>query len=163
MTHEQVPFDEFMRRAAQLPVVKDTPETRAAIQKARDELNDTSCLEAFQGACDAVPIVWEDESHGSYDIDELDKEFRKRLYKDTAGGDPATQLIREALNYLSHSRCEVCKGPATREALKHVPSFCDEHGLHDLIRLSSEIQYRDLRNANWIRKAVALLKERDGI
>jgi len=83
MTHEQVPFDEFMRRVMQPLPVKDTPETRAAIEKARADLHDTSMLEAFQEACDAVPIVWEDESHGSYDIDELDKEFKKRLYKDT--------------------------------------------------------------------------------
>ena len=72
--------------------------------------------------------------------------FLKKCMRNAMKKDPATQLIREALDIrASHSHCQVCKGPATREALKHVPLFCDEHGLHDLIRLGDEeIQYRDL-------------------
>jgi hypothetical protein len=80
----QVTFEEFMRRVAVPIPVKDTPETRAALQKARDELHDTSMLEALQGACDAS-MQWEDQYHASYDFDALDKEFRKRLYKDQDG------------------------------------------------------------------------------
>lgn len=38
MIHSQVTFDEFMRRVAQPLPVKDTPETRAAVQMAREEL-----------------------------------------------------------------------------------------------------------------------------
>jgi hypothetical protein len=91
--------------------------------------------------------------------------FLKKCVIDAVKNDPATQLIREALDIrASRSRCEVCKGPATRQALQHIPLFCDEHGLHDLIRLGeeSDIHYRDLRNADWVRKAIALLKRRDG-
>jgi hypothetical protein len=77
--------------------------------------------------------------------------------------DSATQLIREALDIrASRLCCEVCKGPATRQALHHIPLFCDEHGLRDLIRVGedSDINYRDIDNADWVSKAVALLKER---
>lgn len=79
-----VTFDEFMRRVAVPIPVKDTPETRAALERARADLHDTSMLEALQGAYDAT-VQWEDQYHASYDLDELDKEFRKRLYKDHDG------------------------------------------------------------------------------
>ena len=97
-------------------------------------------------------MAWEDEVHSSYDIDTLDKEFKRRLYKD----DPATQLIREVLAFQA-CRCQVCKGPATRELqLGYSPLFCDEHGG------GPEGTFIDLRRADWTRRAVALLKERDG-
>jgi hypothetical protein len=82
MTYEQITFNEFMRRVARPIPVIDTPETRAAIQKARDDLHDTSMLEAMQSACDAT-VTWEDQYHASYDLEELQKEFEKRLYKNT--------------------------------------------------------------------------------
>jgi hypothetical protein len=47
MTHNQVPFDEFLRRAARPIPVKDTPETRTAIQRAREEL--MTLLESERG------------------------------------------------------------------------------------------------------------------
>jgi hypothetical protein len=85
MTYEQITFDELMRRVAKPIPIVDTPETRAAIQKARADLHDTSMLEAMQGACDAV-VAWEDQYHASYDLEELQTEFKKRLYKDPVGG-----------------------------------------------------------------------------
>jgi hypothetical protein len=39
-------------------------------------------LEAMQSACDAT-VTWEDQYHASYDLEELQKEFEKRLYKNT--------------------------------------------------------------------------------
>ena len=41
---------------------------------------DESMSEALKGACEAT-AQWEDQYHASYDIDKLDNEFKRRLYK----------------------------------------------------------------------------------
>ena len=79
----------------------------------------------------------------------------KSIYKKQT----AIRLLREVLD-VQLCRCEVCNGPATRELqFEDGPLFCDEHG--------GEGQFKDLNkpycvvNANWVRDAVAILKEYD--
>lgn len=78
----------------------------------------------------------------------------------------AIALIRERLD-TQKCRCALCNGPATREYGYNGALFCDEHKAAPGTKHTNPIKagskpYRDLLGADWIRKAIALLREYDG-